>query len=595
MTFALPLALVALAWGQPPLLWGQAAIERDVRVAMTDGVHLALDVYRPAAPGRYPTLLERTPYGKAKSAEIGTRAHEYFPLRGYALIVQDVRGRGLSEGRYYPNVDDGWGERRDGQETAAWIARQPWSDGRVIAVGGSASGQTAYRLAATGAPTLAGLFVRESSADLHAEWFYRGGAFEHQFVTGWVASLGTEVVERAPAGPIKEAAAARLAGFKAGTRDGHRRLPVYVPPVGALDDGFRFYDDWLAHPAADAYWQAQDISARHAHFAVPGCHLGGWYDIFLGGTIRHFEGIRRNARDASAREGQCLIIGPWTHGPNRLAVDKAGDLTFPGAAIDINEWRLRRFEHWLGGAKPAAPHDAPVVIYVMGENRWRAEQEWPLARARQTRFHLRAGRSGSIDSLNDGTLRTEAPRATEPADRFVYDPADPVRTLGGNSLFGPDGPRDHRAADRRSLTYTSPPLTEDLEVTGPVNAVLFASSSAVDTDFVVRVSDVHPDGRSINIVDGIQRARYRRSPATAALLRPGQVERYEIDLWATSNVFKAGHRIRVSVTSSNFPRWDRNLNTAETPAKGTKHVRAENTIFHEPGRESHVVLPIVPR
>jgi putative CocE/NonD family hydrolase len=328
---------------------------------------------------------------------------------------------------------------------------------------------------------------------------------------------------------------------------------------------------------------------------VPVAHLGGWYDIFLNGTIKNYLGIQARG-GGGARGNQKLVIGPWIHGPKNVGAVQVGALTFPGAdLVQYNEIRLPWFDHWLKGMHTSAVDEPSVLIYVMGDNAWRAEHEWPLARTRYTKFYFHGGTSGSIASLNDGTLSTAAPRGAESPDTFRYDPLDPIPTLGGNTLFIPSGPQDHRDADARSLTYSSEPLPADLEVTGPITAVLHAMSSAVDTDWVVRLTDVYPDGRSINIADGILRARYRESRTTPTLIEPGTLYEYTIDLWATSTVFKAGHRLRVSVHSSSFPRWDRNLNTAESPEVGARTEVALNTIFHDELRPSHIVLPVIPR
>ena len=262
-----------------------------------------------------------------------------------------------------------------------------------------------------------------------------------------------------------------------------------------------------------------------------------------------------------------------------------GELKFPGAdEVDLNRIRLKWFDYWLKGIDTGVTREPPILIYVMGANRWREENEWPPARARFTPYYLRAGVAGAAATLYDGQLSVEPPRAMEGPAAYTYDPNDPVPTLGGNTLYLASGPTDQRRADAKSLTFTSEPLQQDLEVTGPVQAVLHAMSSAVDTDWVVRLSDVYPDGRSILIVDGILRARYRDSHGEPSLITPGRVYRYDVDLWATSNVFKAGHRLRVSVTSSNFPRWDRNLNTAESPETGARPETAVNTVFFDAPR-----------
>lgn len=595
-------AVIALS-GRPALAahersepGGEVVVEENVMVPMSDGTRLAADIYRPRAAGRYPALVERTPYDKKNSSEIQVGAHRFFAERGYVVVIQDTRGRYASDGVFYPNLDDAWLARRDGFDTVQWIAQQPWSNGKVGVIGGSQSGQTAYMIGPTQPPALTSMFVRESASDLHEEWFYRGGAFEHGFVTGWTGiSFGSDILRRSLTGRELEAALGTLKAFADNRANFYWYLPLVEFPVFKIAPGFRFYYDWVKNANDGPYWWQQDVGLRHHLFQVPVYHLGGWYDIFLIGTIRNYLGIRDTGGPA-ARPNQKLVIGPWIHGPKNVGVTTVGALTFPGAdAVQYNEIRLRWFDYWLKGLHTGVTDEPPVLIYVMGDNVWRTEERWPLAQTRYTTFYFHGGRSGSVDSLNDGTLSTAPPGATEHPDTFKYDPLDPVPTLGGNTLFIASGPQDHRDADARSLTYTSEVQGRDLEVTGPITAVLHAMSSAVDTDWTVRLSDVYPDGRSINIADGIVRARYRESRVAPTLLEPGKLYRYEVDLWATSNVFKAGHRLRVSVHSSNFPRWDRNLNTAESPELGATPQPALNTVFHDELRPSHIVLPVIPR
>ena len=575
----------------------EVVIERDVMVPTRDATRLAIDIYRPDADGAFPALVERTPYDKTKSSEIRAGAHTYFAERGYVFLVQDVRGRYASEGTFYPFRDSGWHEHRDGFDTVAWIAAQPWSNGEVGVLGGSHSGQTAYMLAPTQPPALGAMFVRESAADLHKHWFYRGGAFEHGFVTNWVGrTLAKNVIERAYGGEQRTLAQAQVQGFL-DHKDNHLwYLPVDRFPAFPHTKELSFYDDWIAHQSDGPYWWRQNVAMNHHLFTVPVYHQGGWYDIFLQGTIENYTGLRARAGSAVARDNQKLVIGPWIHGPSYVGVTEVGAVTFPGAdEVQYNDIRLRWFDYWLRDIDNGVADEPPVLIYVMGDNRWRQENEWPLARTQYTRYYFGAGPSGSIGSINDGRLGRIPPGDAEQPATFRYDPDRPVPTLGGNTLYIASGPQDHRAADRQSLTFTSEVLTEALEITGPVTAILYAMSSAVDTDWTVRLTEVYPDGRSINIVDGVLRARYRDDPAVPRLIEPGKIYRYEVDLWATSNVFQAGNRLRVSVHSSNFPRWSRNLNIADSPEQGMRPEVAYNTVLHDDAWPSHIVLPVIPR
>jgi putative CocE/NonD family hydrolase len=332
---------------------------------------------------------------------------------------------------------------------------------------------------------------------------------------------------------------------------------------------------------------------------VAAFHVAGWYDIFLDGSIRNYCGLRERAADEAARAGQRLVIGPWHHVPWAPIVSgwNFGDEARSG----INAWQLRWFEHWLKDVQNEVPDDPPVRIFVMGENRWRDEREWPLSRARTTEYFLRS--AGPANSLNgDGILTPERP-ADEEADIFIYDPRAPALSLGGRSccryLISPMGPADQRPVEIMNgvLIYSTPPLPQDIEVTGPVSAVLFAATTARDTDWTVKLVDVYPDGRAINIADGILRARYRRSLSSPEPLTPGEVYEYRIDLGSTSNLFWAGHRIRVEISSSNFPCYDRNLNTGNSLGDEwiADCVVATQTVFHDAARPSHIALPVIPR
>ena len=325
-------------------------------------------------------------------------------------------------------------------------------------------------------------------------------------------------------------------------------------------------------------------------------HFGSWYDIFLEGTLSGFEGV--NALGGpNARGKQRLLVGPWAHiGYSLPTSGGTGELDFgPEAEIDFMQIQLRWFDHWLKGEENGVMDEPPVRIFVMGENRWRDEQEWPPARAEYTPWYLHSG--GAANSLDgDGILTPEAP-AAEPPDRFVYDPHDPVPSLGGNNLIIARGAFDQRPAEVRDdvLVYTSEVLAEDLEVTGPLRVTLWAASSAVDTDFTAKLVDVYPDGYAQNLQDGMIRARYRDSASDPKLMTPGQPYRFEIDLWATSHVFLAGHRIRVEISSSCFPRFDRNPNTGTPVESESTLVPASQTILHDAEHTSHITLPVIPR
>ncbi len=558
-------------------------ILRDLAQPMRDGTVLRADVYLPKDGGPFPALLERTPYGKDNSPECQVGAPPFFASHGYAVVVQDVRGRFASEGRFVPFHDDGWGPNRDGYDTIEWIAAQPWCDGHVGTIGGSYAGATQYRLAPTRPPHLRAMYVRESSADYWAEWVYHGGALELAFMLEWtvkwtynnLARLAPDPAERARRKGILERALAELESWQ-------RALPLHPNPlVEGLDD---WYNEFLAHPADGPFWWRWNIAHQHAEIDTPIVHLGGWFDIFLAGTLKNFAGVRARARSQAARDAQRLIVGPWVHGPLNMAKAVQGEVDFGAEAVwDYNAKRLPWFDHWLKGKRNEVLDEPRVRLFVMGENRWRTADDYPLPGTRATPWYLRDG----------GVLTLEPPSGAERADGYRYDPDEPVRTLGGATLNIPGGAYDQRPIEGHCLAYTSAPLERDLTIVGDVRGVLHALSSARDTDFLVRLTDVHPDGVSRLLCDGILRARYRDSATHPTPLVPNQVYELTVDLWATANTFRRGHRIRVAVTSSSFPRFDRNLNTGGAVAAEARGQVALNTLFHDAARPSRIVLPVI--
>ncbi|HSE95946.1 MAG TPA: CocE/NonD family hydrolase, partial [Methylomirabilota bacterium] len=455
--------------------------------------------------------------------------------------------------------------------------------GNVGTIGGSYAGVTQYRMAPTRPPHLRAMYVRESSADYWAEWVYHGGAFELAFMLEWtvkwtynnLSRLAPDPKERARRHGVLERALAELGTWQ-------RHLPLHPNPlVIGLDDWF---NDFLAHPDDGPFWWQWNIAHRHADVETPIVHLGGWFDIFLAGTLKNFAGLRARARTQAARDGQRLIVGPWVHGPWNMAKSLQGEVDFgPEAIRDYNAMRRPWFDHWLRGARNGVPDEPPVALFVMGENRWRTAETYPWPGVRPTPWYLRAG----------GTLAPAAPDGAEGADAYRYDPDDPVPTLGGATLNIPGGAYDQRPIEGQCLVYESLPLDRDLTIIGDIRCVLYAMSSARDTDFVVRLTDVHPDGFSRLLCDGILRARYRESGTHPALLAPHQVYELTVDLWATANTFRQGHRIRVAVTSSSFPRFDRNLNTGGAFGAEAHGAVALNTVFHDAARPSRIILPVV--
>lgn len=560
----------------------EVIIEHGVSAKMRDGVTLRADVYRPKAEGKFPVLLQRTPYDKRAAVDFGLMA----AARGYVVVVQDVRGCFTSEGEWRPFRH----ESEDGFDTVEWAAALPYSDGRVGMFGGSYVGATQMLAAIAHPPHLAGIFPVVTASNYFDGWTYQGGAFELWFNASWTSAIAPDTLTRK---------------INSSVPQWTQKLPLSAYPILNVDtsDLAPYYWDWLAHPNYDEYWKAVSIADHHNQIQVPAYHVGGWYDIFMGGTWRNYVGIKAHGGSEAAQHGQRLMMGPWYHGPFD---GRTGELDFgpaarsaDGRSFSTDEVMLRWYDHLLKGFANGIEREKPVKIFVMGENAWRDEDDWPLPRAKNTPYYLHSG--GSANSLvGDGTLSTEAGQ-TEPSDHFVYDPANPVPTRGGglccdNARLA-SGAFDQRAVESRGdvLVYSTPPFKQDFEATGPVTLELYASTSAVDTDFTAKLVDVWPNGLAQNLTDGILRARYRNSQEKPEFLNPGEVYKLTIDLWATSNVFKAGHKLRLEVSSSNFPRFDRNLNTGENGANSARTVKASNAVYHDRDHPSALIIPVVPR
>lgn len=591
---------------------------RDVMVPMRDGVRLATNVTLPGkdgaiAPGRFPVVLERTPYDKNES----TYWAEMFVPHGYAFVSQDVRGRYGSEGRWRPNRDDG----NDGYDTTKWLGEQPWFSGTIGTVGVSYPGGTQHALALANPPHLAALVPIDAMSDYGRYGIRHNGAFELRFFN-WIFNFGF-----APA-PVRQpgidpAAGATLGTLREQVVDYIRHLPLRrgTTPLALAPD----YEEWLVeamrHGGNDSFWRdmgASVVDHLGDYKDVPVYHVGGWYDSWAAQTANlNYAELRRTKQSL-----QRLIMGPWTHGSQSRSY--AGEAEFgPEAALDMGSFHRRWFDRWLKGEENGVDREPPVRIFVMGggdghktaEGRifvgghWREENEWPLARSLARPFYLQAG----------GRLSSNLPR-TAPPTRYLFDPRDPVPTLGGNISSG-DGlmgsgamdqvcrPQVLGCADRRPLSarndvlvFETTPLAEDLEVTGRLVVKLWISSQAPDTDFTAKLVDVWPPNRdfpagvALNVGDSIVRARFREGlDHEAAPLAPDRAYPVTIELYPTSLVFAKGHRIRLDVSSSNFPRFDPNPNTGEPLNDNRRSAAALNAVWHDPEHPSHIVLPVVPR
>lgn len=573
------------------------AVDRGVAVPMRDGTKLYADIYRPSTPGRYPVILTRTAYNRITPSAFGLRAAG----AGYVLVSQDIRGRWESEGTFhaFPN------ERNDGYDTCAWICEQPWSNGRIGTFGASYVGLTQWQAALAGAPGLQAMVPNVTAADYHEGWCYQGGAFELSFLKSWTLTwLSSDTARRlAEADPEQLHKLHTIWDRCDAMPEDFDIMPLAGDPL--LAELAPYYDEWLVHPDHGPFWDQYKIEGRYGELDQAVLHAGGWYDVFLGGTLQTYQGMRAGAKTEAARKNQRLLVGPWDH-MTIVTQTPVGDYD-PGvrswhSTVDFDGIHLRFYDRHLRDMDNGLDDEPPVTVFVMGENRWKQAADWPIPGTEFTDFFLHS--DGRANTLNgDGVLSRETPGAGSRPDHFVYDPLNPVQSIGGalccNEAMTNGGQFDQRPVEIRPdvLCYTTAPLEDDLEVTGPVRVTLFASTSAVDTDWTAKLVDVCPCGCVYNLTDGIIRARYRNSTATQELLTPGDVYEYEIDLWATSNLFKRGHSIRVEISSSNFPRFDRNPNTGGVIATTTREecIVAHQTVHHSAEYPSRITLPIIPR
>jgi putative CocE/NonD family hydrolase len=481
--------------------------------------------------------------------------------------------------------NNGWDVNRDGYDTIEWAAVQPWSDGQVAAVGSCGSGMTALQTAPARPPHLKTLFVNIPGSEKN--YCYRNNVYRlslHRGMAFWFRLLQ---LQHKTAPPGMGATRRRLEAASENPEEmagWFRHLPLKsFPPAEGMG---AWYFQALDHPEDGSYWWRNDVAQKLTEISVPIMHLCGWFDFALGHNLDHFTDLQQNGHSQC---GQRLLIGPWGH--LNLGDRVSGDVDFgPEAVVDIDHLQLEWFETWLKGIRNDALEGPPVRLFMMGENRWIEMDTWPPPTVDYQPFYFREGPGSSDASLNNGSLRFEKPSNEEKPDSLLYDPDQPIPSLASDidSL-----PKDYRSLEHEMLTYTSEPLEQPFRVVGPVKATLYGCSSALDTDWVVRLCDVWPDGRSMSVCDGILRARFNHSAMDEELLVQNQVYKFDIDLWATAQTFLPGHKIRVQVTSSDFPRYDRNLNTGGPFGEEIQGKAAVNTVFHEPLRPSHILLPIM--
>ena len=550
---------------------------RDVLTPMRDGVLLAMDLVRPDASGRYPVVLVRTPYNKVKYRASNAPFAEELVRHGYIVAVQDCRGRYNSDGVFDPYRQ----EHADGFDTIEWLAAQDWCDGNVGMMGRSYVGQTQW-FAASHAPKALKAIVPTASPPGHPflnEPFYGGAMI--LATPEWVFSMGRRSEQ-----------VLGLQGLMTQEQPYIGALPLATMADAAGSSSW-YWNEWLSHPTFDEYWRSHGYEEFWPRMTVPALNITGWWDMNFLGAPRNFMAMREQAATQAARAGQRLVIGAWPHWVNETRMLSGVDFG-PQAVTGLDSYVLQFFDYWLRGiTNNGLPQEAPVHVFVIGANEWWEADQWPLPGTDYTRVYLHSvGQANS--HRGDGKLSRETP-GEQPADEYESNPLDPAGALWNLH----EGPVDDRSVNARGdvLCYTSEILEQALDVVGPVTAVLYAASSAADCDLHVRLTDVHPNGSNRFLCHGILRARFREGYEKTVFLTPGRVERFEIDMTATGVRFMAGHRIRVTVSSTWFPRFDRNPQT-DAPNWMTDQrppVIAQQRIFHDSNRQSYVSLPVIVR
>jgi len=569
-------------------LYDGLKVERDVSAQMRDGVSLCADVYRPAGAGPFPVILMRTPYDK-RVAQTGAYRHPaWYAQHGFMVVIQDVRGRFASHGLFDPlrnEVDDGY-------DAVEWAAGLSGADGNVGMYGYSYVGATQLLAAVSRPPALRCIIPGFTASDYYDGWTYKGGALNLAFVESWT------VLELAMGDAVKQGKedltrALSAAGLKFPALYWERPLREFSP---LRDTGVApYFFDWLVHDTRDEYWQDLSLEHRYQNIEVPCLHLGGWYDIFIEGTLRNYAALSHQASGQEHRTQQ-VVVGPWIHTSWRRF---SGEQNF-GVEADgqIDDLQLRWFRHWLKGEETGVVDDPPVRLFDTGSNSWRTAASWPPSDTSVETWYLHS--SGTANSSSgDGTLSVDSPEEELP-DVYTYVPGVPVPSQGGASCCAPDitpmGPYDQSRVETRNdvLVYTTPALDGDLQVTGTVELILFAATDAVDTDWTGKLVDVDPQGYAVNLCDGILRARFRESLVHPTLLVPGEVYEYRIRVGSLAHRFASGHRLRLEVSSSHFPQYDMNVNTGQAIGDVTllEAVPATNTVLHTVGHASHVLLPV---
>lgn len=564
-------------------------VEKNERIVLRDGTVTHADIYRPLQDPPCPVVVLRTPYDKDSTRGIAPYPHHLkLAEAGYAVVVQDVRGRYSSGGAFYPFVN----ETDDGYDTVVWTTQQPWSNGAVAVLGGSYVGATTMLAAQSQPPGLKAIVPVVTTDEYYETWSYHGGVLQLGFLGTWGGALAQSQALHAD----NTLSADQLRAL--GSALGNAPETLAYRPVGDLPgvsaSGIApWWKDWVSHAENDEYWRSLMAPDSHGSISAAGLHIGGWFDIFVAGTIRNFVGLTK-----AGRAPQKLIIGPWAHSnyERHLGLMDFG-ATAPALFSGVHQDVLRWLDRWVAG-KHDMETGAPVRYFLMTANRWQEANDWPPPEGHVEAWYLHS--CGTANSLRgDGVISREVPNSAEPTDVYIYNPDRPVPTNGGNLLMlsiHQPGPWDQRELEERDdvLVYTSAAMTKDMTVVGPVRLHLWATTDGPDTDWSAKLVDVHPDGTALNLCDGILRGRYRKSTERAELLTPGQAYEYTIELVATANVFKAGHKLRVEISSSNFPRFDRNTNTGRTIAKESIGRIAVQQVHHTAKQPSWLELTVLP-
>lgn len=575
-------------------------IDRDVAIELRGGTMTVADIYRPAGRGRHPVLLQRTPYNRAQLFHLGLLNPLRAAARGYVVVIEDVRGRYASDGNFTPFFQ----ETIDGYDSVEWCASQLWSDGNVGMIGASYIGATQWLAAVTAPPHLRCIVPMQTSSDFYEGWVYRSGALQWGFLVSWIPMwLAAEALTRNITGPRFEQIKSDLTRRIDDLPTLWNTLPLRELPF--MSELAPYFLEWLDHPERDSYWRNISIVEQHPSVTVPAFNMSGWYDMFRDGTIENFVGLTAHGSTIESRTGNRLLLGPWDHSAPTVSSVGSEDFGLASSqhpsplSYDQEEEYFRFLDRWLKGIETELWDGAAVKLFVMGANTWRLETAWPLERSHLTPFFLHS--SGTANSrCGEGSLSTTEP-AGEPPDFFIYNPRNPVPTLGGQLCCYPEqlpwGVFDQTPVERRQdvLVYVTESLQRDIEITGPIVLELWASTNAVDTDFTAKLVDIEPSGRARNLTDGVVRCRYRHGTDKAVPVEPEKPMLLKLDLGATSNLFRSGHRIGLEIASSNFPRFDRNLNTGH-PIGGDAELRvALQTVYHSADSPSCLLLPVVPQ